>query len=175
MSIIDIKQVEFLQYKEAVQLATPIVTTVSRCYELLENYITIMNNRYNLLSQKGYKNIDEYNSKEELIMYRHVIVIDELANVLLDNKLIIKPLQKLLQLGRAVGIHLILATQAPNCKTVPTELKINITCRIGLQVPTAANSKIILDEKGAELLKGCGDAIIKNNNISERFQVAFTE
>lgn len=172
LAIIDIKQVEFIQYKNAKQLITPIITNVNRAYNVLDKYIQILNNRFNSLALKGYKDIKDWNASEEIKMCRHVIVIDELASLLLENKHIKEQLQKLLQLGRAVGIHLILATQAPNCKTIPTELKINITCRIALQVPTAQNSKIIIDEKGAESLRGNGDALIRIGNTLENFQVA---
>lgn len=172
MSIIDLKQVEFIQYANAKQLAVPVITSSSEAYTILDRYIDILNSRYTFLASKGYKDIKEWNEKEEEKMYRHVIVVDELAHLLLENKHIKEQLQKLLQLGRAVGIHLILATQAPNCKTIPTELKINITCRIALQVPTALNSKIIIDEKGAESLRGNGDALIRIGNTLENFQVA---
>lgn len=172
LSIVDIKRVEFLQYKNSERLAVPIVESSADAAELLQKYVDIMYNRYNLLNKHNAKNIKEYNEKSNDAMTRHVIIIDELADVLLDNKVVKIYLQKLLQLGRAVGIHLILATQAPNCKTIPTELKINITCRIALQVPNYTNSKIIIDEKGAEMLKGNGDALIRINNMTRRFQVA---
>lgn len=172
MSIIDLKQVEFIQYANAKQLAVPVITTSNDAYTILDRYINILNSRYTFFATKGYKDIKEWNEKEDEKMYRHVIIVDELAHLLLENKHIKEQLQKLLQLGRAVGIHLILATQAPNCKTIPTELKINITCRIALQVPTAQNSKIIIDEKGAESLKGNGDALIRIGNTLENFQVA---
>lgn len=176
LAIIDIKQVEYMDYKNDPHLITPIVTTVSRAYELLNSYKAIMYNRYNILTQNNYRNINEYNANNvDNKMARHVIIIDELATLLLNNKNIKNQLQELLQLGRAAGIHLILATQAPNCKTIPTELKINITCRIALQVPTTANSRIIIDEAGAEKLKGCGDALIKINNCTENFQSAIVE
>lgn len=172
LTIIDLKQVEFVQYAKAKQLATSIVNTSAQAYTILDRLITIMTSRYNYLAEKGYKDIKEWNANEEIKMYRHVVVVDELAHLLLENKHIKEQLQKLLQLGRAVGIHLILATQSPNCKTIPTELKINITCRIALQVPTSLNSKIIIDEKGAESLKGNGDALIRIGNTLENFQVA---
>lgn len=175
LCIIDIKQVEFLQYKNDERLVVPIITKVEKAYNVLNAFLDIMYKRYNLLASKEYKNIKEWNERESQKMFRQVIVIDELADVLLDNKLIKTQLQKLLQLGRAVGIHLLLATQAPNAKTIPTELKINITCRIALQVPNSQNSKIIIDTKGAETLKGNGDAIIKVNNIATNFQVALVD
>lgn len=175
ITIIDIKRIEFLQFANSPQLVG-IMENAAEAVEILQKYIDIMYNRFNILKENNCKSIKEYNAKNPNDkMQRHVILIDELADVLLDNKIIKIYLQKLLQLGRAVGLHIVCATQAPNAKTIPTELKINITCRIALQVPNYTNSKIIIDEKGAELLKGNGDALIKTSNITTNFQVAYVE
>lgn len=171
--IVDVKRVEFMDYKNNKQIIATAHTS-TEAYNYFEKFINIMYNRFNQLEKKGAKNITEYNKNtpEAEQMKHFFILVDETADLLLDNKNIKTQLQKLTQLGRAVGLHVITATQAPNCKTIPTEIKININARIALQVPNASNSKIIIDMSGAEKLNRPGDAILKINNTSDTFRVA---
>lgn len=171
--IVDVKRVEYMNYKDNNQLIATAYNS-QEAFKYLDKFITIMYNRFNQLEKTNSKDIGEYNtkSKEADKMKHFFVLVDETADLLLDDKRIKTQLQKLTQLGRAVGIHVILATQAPNCKTIPTEIKINITCRISLQVPNASNSKIIIDKSGAELLERPGDAIIKTHNNYKQFRVA---
>lgn len=170
--IIDVKRIEYLKYKNHKQLIG-IATDSTDANNYLQKFVNILYNRFSQLEQYEVKDIEEYNQKAPANekMHHFFVVVDETADLLLDNKNIKTQLQKLTQLGRAVGIHIITATQAPNCKTIPTEIKININCRIALQVPNSANSKIIIDKNGAELLENPGDAIIKTNNIYKQFKV----
>lgn len=171
--IVDVKRVEFMDYRNNPQIIATAHTS-TEAYNYFNRFLNIMYNRFNQLEAEGVKNITAYNkNKTEAERMAHFfILVDETADLLLDNKNIKTQLQKLTQLGRAVGLHVITATQAPNCKTIPTEIKININARIALQVPNSSNSKIIIDQAGAEKLDRPGDAILKLNNTSEKFRVA---
>lgn len=170
--IVDVKRVEYMKYKNNEQIIATAYDSQA-AFKYLDKFITIMYNRFNKLETAAAKDINAYNEKaaDGEKMQHFFILVDETADLLLDDKRIKTQLQKLTQLGRAVGLHVILATQAPNCKTIPTEIKINITCRISLQVPNASNSKIIIDKSGAELLERPGDAIIKTHNNYKNFRV----
>lgn len=174
MILIDIKQVEFTQYKYQKQLAIPTITDVNNAIDILNKMVVIMSNRYNLLSQKSYKNIKEYNEKETEKLNYYIIVIDELADLFAQNPDIEAILQRLLQLGRAAGIHLILATQRPDVQTISGTLKVNIPTRVALTVTNAHDSRTILNESGAEKLTGKGDFLLKKSNGETiRGQAAF--
>ena len=161
MILVDIKQVEFTPYKNQKQLAIPTITDVEKTIDILNKMIVIMNNRYNTLSQKNYRNIEEYNQKEAEKLCYYVIVIDELADLFAQSPDVEGILCRLLQLGRASGIHLILATQRPDSQTISGKLKINIPTRLALTVTNAHDSRTILNEAGAEKLTGKGDFLLK--------------
>lgn len=174
MILVDIKQVEFTQYKYQKQLAIPTITDVNNAIDILNKMIVIMSNRYNILSQKNYKNIQEYNEKETEKLNYYIIIIDELADLFAQNPDIEAILQRLLQLGRAAGIHLILATQRPDVQTISGTLKVNIPTRIALTVTNTHDSRTILNESGAEKLTGKGDFLLKKSNgETVRGQAAF--
>lgn len=174
MILIDIKQVEFTTYKNCKQLAIPTITSVENAIDILNKMIVIMNNRYNTLSQKNYRNIEEYNNKESEKLNYYIIIIDELADLFLQSPDIENILCRLLQLGRAAGIHLILATQRPDSQTISGKLKINIPTRIALSVTNAHDSRTILNETGAEKLTGKGDFLYKKpDGETIRGQAAF--
>jgi len=176
MLLVDIKQVEFTQYKGKKQLATPTITNVENAIDILNKMIVIMNNRYNILSQHNYRNIQEYNQKEADKFTYYVIVIDELADLFAQSEDVESLICRLLQLGRAAGIHLILATQRPDVKTISGKLKINIPMRIALTVTNAHDSRTILNESGAEKLTGKGDFLLKQlNGKLTRGQSAYIE
>lgn len=162
--LVDIKQVEFTQYKEQKQLAIPTITDVNNAIDILNKMLVIMANRYKVLSEKNYKNIKEYNEKEIEKLNYYIIIIDELADLFAQNPDIEAILQRLLQLGRAAGIHLILATQRPDVQTISGTLKVNIPTRIALTVTNAHDSRTILNESGAEKLTGKGDFLLKKAN-----------
>ena len=164
MILIDIKQVEFTPYKNKNQLAIPTITSVENAIDILNKMIVIMTYRYNTLSQKNYRNIEEYNQKEAEKMPNYIIVIDELADLFAQSPDIENILCRLLQLGRAAGIHLILATQRPDSETISGKLKINMPTRIALTVTNAHDSRTILNESGAEKLTGKGDFLLKKAN-----------
>lgn len=161
MILVDIKQVEFTPYKNKKQLATPTITTIDKTIDILNKIIVIMTNRYNILSNGNYRNIEEYNQKENDKFCYYVLVIDELADIFAQSEDVQGILCRLLQLGRAAGIHLILATQRPDSETISGKLKINIPTRIALSVTNMHDSKTILNETGAEKLTGKGDFLLK--------------
>lgn len=162
--LIDVKQVEFTQYKNIKQLATPVITDIEKAIDILNKMCNIMTNRYNILSQNNCRNIEEYNTKTDDKMTYYLIVVDELADLFIQAPDIETILCRLAQLGRAAGIHLILATQRPDRQTITGRLKVNIPSRLALTVSSLYDSKIILDQTGAEKLTGKGDFILKMSN-----------
>lgn len=162
--LIDIKQVEFLQFANIPQLATPIITNVEKAIDILNKMCVIMSNRYTILSQNKCRNIQDYNKKNQNKMCYYNIVIDELADLFIQSPDIETIICRLAQLGRAAGIHLILATQRPDRETITGRLKVNIPSRLALSVASVYDSRIILDQTGAEKLTGQGDFILKMSN-----------
>lgn len=172
MCLIDIKRVEFMQYNNIEQLATPIITESKKAYEILTKFITIMENRYKEFLKLDAKNISEYNAKTPEKICYYVIIIDELADLFMQLKEIETLLIRLCQLGRAAGIHVICATQRPDSQTITSKLKTNITTRIALSVPDVYSSRVILGESGAEKLTGNGDFLLKQGAETIRGQAA---
>lgn len=162
--LIDVKQVEFSQYKNIKQLATPVVTDTEKAIDILNKMCSIMSNRYSLLSENNARNIEEYNAKNDEKLAYYLIVVDELADLFIQAPDIEIILCRLAQLGRAAGIHLILATQRPDRETITGRLKVNIPSRLALTVASVYDSRIILDQTGAEKLTGKGDFILKMSN-----------
>ena len=129
-----------------------------------------MRERQQMMEQNGYTDISQTNYP------RILLVIDELADLILMRKDEIEPLLiTIAQLGRAAGIHLILATQRPTVDVVTGLLKANVPCRIALQTASIRDSMTILDHKGAEQLTGRGDAILKTPDKVEetRLQISY--
>lgn len=169
--MIDPKKVEFSYYSGLPHLLAPIATSTAEALHALKELCRIMDNRYKELEQSGKKNIDEADKP-------HIILaVDELADLIMtsdgeaENYLI-----RLAQLGRAAGVHLLLATQRPTRAIIPGLLSANMPCKIALQVSSIRESVVILDHKGAEALTGCGDALIKPpDRVTEiRTQTAYT-
>lgn len=162
--LIDIKQVEFSQFRNIKQLATPIITDTEKAIDILNKMCQIMSNRYNLLSDNNCRNIEEYNKQTKDTLCYYLIVVDELADLFIQAPDIEEILCRLAQLGRAAGIHLVLATQRPDRETITGRLKVNIPSRLALTVSSVYDSRIILDTTGAEKLTGKGDFILKMAN-----------
>lgn len=162
--LIDVKQVEFNQYRNIKQLATPVITDVEKAIDILNKMCSIMTNRYTILSENNARNIEEYNAKTDDKLAYYLIVVDELADLFIQAPDIEIILCRLAQLGRAAGIHLILATQRPDRETITGRLKVNIPSRLALTVASVYDSRIILDQTGAEKLTGKGDFILKMSN-----------
>ena len=168
---IDPKKVEMSLYSGLPHLYKPIITDVPGAVETLQNLCNEMDKRYNYLSRKGFKNIDNTS------LPRIYCVIDELADLMLTSKKAVETyIIRIAQLGRAAGIHLIIATQRPTTNIITGLIKANIPCKIALATSNISDSMTILNHGGAERLTGRGDAIIKKpDSINEtRFQSFYT-
>ena len=178
--LIDPKQVEFTKYEQVPHLLTPIITNPINALLILEKMIAKMEKRYTSFRNKKVKDIVSYNetvSSEKAMPYI-VIIIDELADLIMsaqDNRLE-SAIVRLAQKARAAGIHLIVSTQRPSTEVVTGLIKSNLPTRIAFALATGVDSRIILDENGAELLLGRGDLLIKaaGQNQVERLQGVFT-
>jgi S-DNA-T family DNA segregation ATPase FtsK/SpoIIIE len=123
-----------------------------------------MNNRYKLMSKVGVRNIDGYNSKHKLKMPYIVVVVDEMSDLMLvAGKEIENYIQKLSQMARAAGIHIIMATQRPSVDVITGTIKANFPTRVSFQVSSKIDSRTILGEQGAEQLLGKGDMLFMSS------------
>lgn len=168
--MIDPKQVELSRWDRLRDfLHCPVVTDMSRAAEKLEELCAIMDGRYKLMKRKRV-------TSSEGLFPRIVVVIDELADLMLTNrKSVEKSIVRIAQLGRAAGIHLLLATQRPTVNVVTGLIKANIPCRIALKTASAKDSEVILDHRGAEKLLGAGDALVRfpDSVQTYRFQAPY--
>lgn len=180
--LIDPKQVELSLYAnlENSYLACPVITETSEAERTLNSICTLMDERYELLSSAGVRNIQEYNNKlalsgspTEKLPYV-VVVIDEYGDLILtsDTKLE-RTICRIAQKARAVGIHMIIATQRPDTKIVTGNIKANFPTRIAFRTTTGIDSRVVLDQMGAEKLSGKGDMILFNGNGTTRMQCAY--
>ena len=161
---IDLKKVEFSIYNDLKTNLLPVAIDYRSAIHILKQLIAIMDSRYKTLEIKGYKNIQEYN-KNETIKQKYIFCfIDELAELILQNKKeVTELLCRLLQLGRACGIYLMVATQRPSADIISGLLKNNFTTKIAFKVGNMHDSKTAINQKGAELLGGCGDGLLLKN------------
>ena len=168
--MIDPKKVELSKYEGLPHLACPIVKNHSDAVQVLENVCAEMDNRYNRMAAEGFK------KASDMGLPSLVVVIDELADLMLTSKYECEQsIIRIAQLGRAAGIHLIIATQRPTVNVITGLIKSNIPCKIALQTSSIRDSITILDHKGAESLTGKGDALLKlPDRVEEiRFQSAY--
>lgn len=177
--LVDPKQVELKGYDHIPHLLTGVITEPEKCISALKWAVNEMERRYSLLADKNKKNIQSYNAANlEDHMPYIVIVIDELADLMMlaardVEALIVRIAQK----ARAVGIHLVLATQSPRATVITGLIKANIPARIAFTVAQELESRIILDQGGAEKLLGKGDLLITTaaNPKPRRIQGVFVE
>ncbi len=176
--MIDPKKVEFRPFAGLPHIQK-IITDMSIASTYLESAIDEMERRNDLFAELGVQNIKEYNNKASDAHKLHyiVIIIDEVADLVMTNKdEVTDSLVRLAGKARSAGIHLLLATQRPDAETIPPLVRANVMARISVKTRTSADSKVILDEKGAEKLLNCGDAIIDSDDyMMVRFQSAFIE
>ena len=177
--IVDPKQVEMVSYNNIPHLLTPIITDTSKALSAMKWAAGEMDRRYKLMADAKVKKISDYNKKvEDGKMPYIVIVIDEMSDLMMQASKELEPLiVRIAQLGRAAGMHLVLATQKPIVKVITGLIKGNIPSRIAFRVLTSMESRIILDLSGAEKLLGQGDMLLsteKTMNGPERIQGAFT-
>lgn len=159
--LIDPKAVEFSAYRKYKQLrGGDIITNADVALTALEELVNEMGDRQERMRALDARNIDEANAAGARLQ-RIVVVIDELGDLFLTRRDIEVPLIRLAQKARSSGIHLVLATQRPEAATFPGLLRSNIPSRIALTVQKASESRIILDEQGAESLQGRGDMLVR--------------
>ncbi len=174
--VIDPKKVEMTPYNGIPHLLTPVVTEYEKAVNALKWAVAEMDRRYHLLSEAGKRNIVEYNEHTSLTLPYIVILVDELADLMsLARQDVEASIVRLAQMARAVGIHLVLATQRPSVEVITGLIKANITSRIAFAVASQIDSRTILDASGAEKLLGNGDMlyISAEFNKPKRVQGAF--
>ena len=158
IAIIDIKGTEYNKYQNAYPVT--IVKDADGAMEVLETLVNIMQNRYKILADAHCDDIQEYREKGNK-MQSLVCIIDELADLMLQNRKVEDYIVRIAQKARACGIHLVIGTQSPRADVVTGLIKANMPFRIALNTTNALESRIVLDENGAEKLFGKGDMLIK--------------
>ena len=166
--LIDPKRVEFSLYRDIPHLYTPIITETKKATQALKAVSFEMHNRYTKLSEIGARDIASYNAASDIKMPYIVVIIDELADLmLLEARQVEEVITRLAQLSRAVGIHLVFATQRPSADIITGVIKANFPSRIALQVFSMMDSRVILDTGGAENLLGKGDMLLSLASFPE--------
>ena len=185
--LVDPKMVEMVQFNTIPHLMCPIVTEMRKAEQILEWAVTKMDERYALLAEAGVRNISSYNAltPEQLIerfspatqdeeakipkkLPHVVIIVDELADLMMTSaKEVESYIVRIAQKSRAVGIHIVLATQRPQATVVTGLIKANLPCRISFRVASRMDSRIILDSNGAETLLGQGDMLFLKPGTSD--------
>jgi DNA segregation ATPase FtsK/SpoIIIE, S-DNA-T family len=171
--MVDPKKVELTQYSQLPHMIAPVITEPHGAYAALQWLVKEMQLRYEILKQLGLRNISAFNSRKINAEFEQslgiqvpehlpliVAMIDEFADLMMVSSADIEtPIARIAQMARAVGIHLILATQRPSREVITGIIKANIPCRIAFKVASRINSQIILDDTGAESLLGNGDCL----------------
>ncbi len=158
--LIDPKMLELSTYEGIPHLLCPVITEAKRAASVLGWVVKEMENRYRLMTRVGVKNIESYNNKHKLPMPYIVVIVDEMSDLMLvAGKEIEGYIQKLSQMARAAGIHIIMATQRPSVDVITGTIKANFPTRISFQVSSKIDSRTILGEQGAEQLLGKGDML----------------
>lgn len=174
--LVDPKRVELPVYNGIPHLVTPVITDVEKTVNALKWAIREMDRRFDLLSAVGCRDIGGYNQRaEEKIPYL-VVVVDELADLMMTAQADVEgAIVRLAQMARAVGIHLVLATQRPSVDVITGLIKANIPARMAFSVASSTDSRTILDQTGAEKLLGRGDMLYMTAEMSapRRLQGAF--
>jgi len=158
--LIDPKMLELSTYEGIPHLLCPVITEAKKAASVLGWVVKEMESRYRLMTKDGVRNIDGYNGKHQLPMPYIVVVVDEMSDLMLvAGKEIENYIQKLSQMARAAGIHIIMATQRPSVDVITGTIKANFPTRISFQVTSKIDSRTILGEQGAEQLLGKGDML----------------
>ncbi|MFH0828742.1 MAG: DNA translocase FtsK 4TM domain-containing protein [Candidatus Kerfeldbacteria bacterium] len=174
--LIDPKRVEFTVYNDVPHLLTPVITETQKTVNALRWIVGEMDHRFRVLSASGKRNIQAYHQDIGDDMPYIVLVIDELADLMAVAALEVEgAIIRLAQMARAVGIHLVVATQRPSVNVITGLIKANITARIAFNVASAVDSRTILDNSGAEKLLGKGDMLFVSSELSKpkRLQGAY--
>jgi len=160
--MVDPKMVELAPFNGLPHLLCPVVTSAKKASSALNWVVKEMDERYQLLAKEGVRNIEYYNQKKQRLPYI-VVIIDELADLMVvAQDRIEEAITRLAQLSRAVGIHLILATQRPSVDVITGVIKANFPARISFKVASKVDSRTVLDMNGADKLLGRGDMLFLN-------------
>jgi len=162
--LIDPKMLELSAYEGIPHLLCPVITEAKKATAALGWAVKEMESRYKLMTSVGVKNIDGYNSKHKKHMPYIVVIVDEMSDLMLiAGKEIENYIQRLSQMARAAGIHIIMATQRPSVDVITGTIKANFPTRISFQVSSKIDSRTILGEQGAEQLLGKGDMLFMSS------------
>jgi DNA segregation ATPase FtsK/SpoIIIE-like protein len=180
--LVDMKRVELKLYDGVPHLLSPVITEAEKAINSLKWTVLEMDRRYKILEESGKRNIKDYNksvstTSKDKLMYI-VYVIDELGDLMMIAKNEVEPIiVRLTQMARAVGIHIVLGTQRPDTQVVTGLIKANIPTRIAFAVASQIDSRVILDQMGAEKLLGQGDGMIVTPSDlgARRFQGAYVD
>ncbi|MCG2713500.1 MAG: DNA translocase FtsK [Candidatus Omnitrophica bacterium] len=175
--MIDPKMVELMPFNGLPHLLCPVVTDAKKAAVALNWVVLEMENRYQLLAKEGVRNIEAYNTKQEKIPYI-IVIVDEFADLMsVARDQIENAITRLAQLSRAVGIHLILATQRPSVDVITGVIKANLPARVSFKVASKVDSRTVLDMNGAETLLGKGDMLFLQPGKEDlvRIQGAFVK
>ncbi len=179
MMMIDPKKVDLQQFSDIPHLVTPIIDDPKIAIESLKYMVNEMESRYDTLKKFKAINVKDYysrrrNSPNFVKMPRIVVIIEEASDLLLTGGNEIEDsILKLTQKSRAVGIHLLLATQRPSADILKGAIKANIPARFAFRVPSSVDSSVVLDMTGAEKLLGKGDMLLSENGMARRLQGAY--
>jgi len=162
MVLVDPKRVELTHFGRIPHLITPVVTDVKKAANALTWAVSEMERRYEVLEGTGVRSLEGYNARSETNMPYVVIVIDELADLMIQAAVKVEDaVIRLAQKARAVGLHLVVATQRPSVDVITGMIKANVPSRIAFAVSSQVDSRVILDTPGAESLLGMGDMLFK--------------
>ncbi len=174
MIMIDPKQVELSTYNGLPHLLTPVITDPEKAATALRWAVAEMNRRYKVCAEAGHRNIADYNADKKTAekMPKIIIVIDELADLMMTaQKEVEASICRIAQMARAVGMHLIVATQRPSVDVITGLIKANIPTRIAFTVASSVDSRTILDGQGAEDLLGNGDMLYLSGTMGKPVRI----
>ena len=172
--MIDPKMVELMPFNGMPHMLCPVITDAKKASVALNWVVNEMEGRYQLLAKAGVRNIESYNEKQEKIPYI-IVVIDEFADLMsVSRDQIETAITRLAQLSRAVGIHLMLATQRPSVDVITGVIKANLPARISFKVASKVDSRTVLDANGADKLLGKGDMLFLRPGESKLIRIQCT-
>ena len=175
MILVDPKRVELSMYNGMPHLLTPVITDHQQAVNALRWCVLEMDRRYKMLQEVHKRNIDEYNQASLIKMPYLVVVVDELADLMaVSQNEVESAIVRLAQMARAVGIHLVLATQRPSVDVITGLIKANVTARMAFAVASQVDSRTILDMSGAEKLLGRGDMLYITSDLPKPKRVQGT-
>lgn len=179
LMLIDPKKVDLQQFADIPHLVTPIIDEVKKAVEALKWAVLEMERRYEVLKRFRAVNVKDYYRRRAddnnfEVMPRIVIIVEEASDLLISGGADVEEnILKLTQKSRAVGIHLLLATQRPSADILKGSIKANIPTRFAFRVPSSTDSSVVLDTTGAEKLLGKGDMLLSENGLIRRLQGAY--